>query len=122
MSYSAGVNLGGGGRLSQSQRLAVSTVANIVLNFFGATKAIFAASAAFGVNKTVTLTNVANALEFEFTFTLTAGVVLTLPANFVLTNPEWANPLLTILDAGKYNMHGHWDGTNWLVIISGVYT
>lgn len=70
----------------------------------------------------VSVINDAPSLEFTWSFPIDAGVALTLPPDFVMSDPFFAGGVWTPLDAGNYCMTGKYDGTNWIIDIEGPYT
>lgn len=96
--------------------------AAIVLNMGYQVNKDLNGSATIAAPATITFTNDEPTMGFKFFFTIDAGVALTLPANVLMNDPQFAAGVWTPLDAGDYVMLGRWDGTNWLVEIQGPYT
>jgi len=77
-----------------------------------------------GINAANTwqLQNDANSLEFYIIFEIAALGAQTFPADWQVTNliGNWDGADWTPLDLGKYQAHGIYDGTNWVVEIIGL--
>ena len=106
------------------RRINVNTAnATLPLNMGGKQQVQFVPSAAIAAPKTWVVTNDNNAFEFLFRFTLSGVDAQTLPADFLMTDPLFnpATNVWTPIDAGDYEAHGTYDGTNWYLTIVGLY-
>lgn len=79
-------------------------------------------SASFASAKVIALSNTTNSLVFSFSFTVTnVAAVLTMPASFVMSTPDWNGTDWVPPSTGQYEMGGTYDGTVWIVKIVGPF-
>ena len=99
----------------------VDTTASVMaLDFAERVNNNFTGSNVIGADKEIQLQNDSNAVHFDFLFTLTAAINITMPANFKIAPASYdsATHIWSSLAAGTYVMEGRFDGTNWWVTIN----
>lgn len=98
----------------------------ITMNMANTPERVFVGSAAIGANKTLEFTNTTGACRATLHIEITgAARNLIMPAGVVRDPSLWTwstGPLTLTLDPGKYVLVFNYDGTEWKVEISGVYT
>lgn len=106
-------------------RLQVDTSgATITLNFNSFANRKFYGSASFAAAKTIALSNSTNAVELTFFFTITnVAAALTFPSSFTMSDPRWndSSHVWTSIDTGKFKAKAEFDGTDWHMEIFGPY-
>lgn len=81
----------------------------------------FLLSPTITANRALALSQTTRARKVKIKFSADAGVVLTLPANWVMSyaNFDDATKELTLLDAGAFELSAWFDGTNWNAELNG---
>lgn len=106
----------------------VSTAgATITLDMGGEKERMFVGSASFGTAKAIALSNDTNALVLNLVLTLTnVAAVLTFPTTFTMQvfDVRWNDGAHTFTPTatGKYEFSATWDGTDWNLKVTDVYS
>lgn len=106
-------------------RVNVSTAdALITLNMGSKKQRNFLGSAEIAANKTISVTNVANAIKFVFAFSLDAARVLSLPSDFKSNDGGWNNATQqwTAAAGGNYVLEATMVGNYWQAVFHGPNT
>ncbi len=91
-----------------------TSVGPIVLDMDSKKQRMFYSSDIIAANAVVTIANGANKITLKWNFELSAPVVLTM-AGFVMADPRLIAGLLTLPDAGKYQLSAVWNSTEWFI-------
>lgn len=96
--------------------------ATITLDMDSKIQKIHVGSATFATAKVVAMSNTTNSLSFQFIFEVTnVAAVLTVPADWLMSTPDFDGADWTPPATGKYVFGGSWNGTNWYVNAAGPY-
>jgi hypothetical protein len=113
----------GGGSSAFESVVVDTTGANIALDFANAAQRMFIGDPIIDGDRTISLSNDADALEMIFEFELDVPHSITFPASFRMSDALWdaGTQTWTPFDPGKYQGTAYFDGTNWNMNIIGPF-
>jgi hypothetical protein len=120
-----GVVWGTGGGATGWDRLAVDvSLPNLALDMGSRQQREFTPSGIITAPKTWVISNGGSAFEFRMIFELDAAHAQTMPADFQMTDPMFnpATQVWTPLDPGVYEAYAVYNGTNWFLTITGLFS